>query len=139
VERTSTKKTGPKIMIEFLRPEKGTLKFHENGEFFKNSAISILRKRCAEVKNDWGYTSAHPTFLHGVDTDLYLYLYLYECKLKVLPRPIRSWELKKIEVFHHYHHHYYSECHETGQPIIPPETFILVVHNVLTFAWCRNV
>jgi len=49
------------------------------------------------VKNDWSYTSAHPTFLHGVDTDLYLYLYLYlyECKLKLLTRQIRSWELKK--------------------------------------------
>jgi hypothetical protein len=94
-------------MIRFLRPGKGTLKFHENGEFLKNSATSIFRKRCAEVKNDWSYTSAHPKFLHGVDTDLYLYLYLYlyECKLKVrvLPRQIRSWRLKKFffEVFHH--------------------------------------
>jgi hypothetical protein len=73
-ERTSTKKTGAKIMIRFLGPGKGTLKFHENGEFLKISAANILRKRCAEVKNDWSYTSAHPTFLRGVDTDLYLYL-----------------------------------------------------------------
>jgi len=74
VERTSTKKTGPKILIRFLGPGKGTLKLHEKGEFLKNSSNSILRKRCAEVKNDWSYTSAHHTFLHGVDTDLYLYL-----------------------------------------------------------------
>jgi len=36
VERTSTKKIGPKIMIRFLPPGKGTLKFHENGDFLKN-------------------------------------------------------------------------------------------------------
>jgi len=141
------KENWPEKMIRFLRAGKGILKFHENGEFLKISATSILRKRCAEVKNDWSYTSAHPTFLCGVDTNIYLYLYLYECKLKISPRPIHIWELKKLfEVFHHYHHHrHHSDRHETGQPVICPESLIPVVHNVLTFAetcpfaWCRNV
>jgi hypothetical protein len=78
------KENWPEKMIRFLRAGKGILKFHENGEFFKISATSILRRRCAEVKNDWSYMSAHPTFLCGVDTNIYLYLYEY--KLKISPR-----------------------------------------------------
>ena len=63
-----------------------------------------------------------------MDTNLYFYLYLYEWKLKVLPRQIRSWELRKNEVCHHYHHHHHhSDRHETGQPVIRPESLTPVV------------
>jgi hypothetical protein len=44
VERTSTKKTGRKIMIRFLRPGKGTLKFHENGEFLKTQWLAFWER-----------------------------------------------------------------------------------------------
>jgi hypothetical protein len=63
VKRTSTKKTGPKILIKFLRPGKLTLMFPEDGEFLTKSATRSLRKRCAKVEMN----AAVILLLHGVD------------------------------------------------------------------------